>query len=531
MITRRRLIAAGGSVVAGLGAGLPGVVGRSAAKPVSPANPALLPVVDATGAGSFELTASVGETEFIPRIKTPTKGWGRSYLGPIVRVRSGTRVQPQVRNDTDTIITSHWHGLLVPGNVDGGPHQAIEPGKTWNPVLDIDQPPATLWYHTHFHGQSGIGIYSGLAGVLVVEDGKDADRGLPNTHGVDDLTMVLQDKRFNKDGVAEYKPTKADFMHGFVADGIVVNGNMHPTFEVPKGIVRLRFVNAANARNFTLWFEDGRPLVLVGTDQGLLPKPIAMDRLPLSPGERAEVLVDCGEGGRARLLSQPHIHTQGPMMGGGGMHNMVPFNEVLSAPYLVLDLATNDDLPVAVHTIPSDLGIVEEILAEPVTQRDFVLFDMGMENPARQPMPPGQGTPKMQGMEGMAGMPAAGGTMQPNQDGVPVSPFAFAINASQFDMNRVDFEAKAGTVERWFIVTQMMGHPFHAHGVRFRVVSEKGGPPKPNNTGWKDTIFVEEDAELLVQFRHPAAADSPYMLHCHILEHSDAGMMLQFTVT
>jgi len=77
----------------------------------------------------------------------------------------------------------------------------------------------------------------------------------------------------------------------------------------------------------------------------------------------------------------------------------------------------------------------------------------------------------------------------------------------------------------------MMGHPFHIHGVRFRVLSENGAAPRAENSGWKDTVFVEGEAELLVRFAHPATAANPFMLHCHILEHEDAGMMGQFTVT
>ena len=90
----------------------------------------------------------------------------------------------------------------------------------------------------------------------------------------------------------------------------------------------------------------------------------------------------------------------------------------------------------------------------------------------------------------------------------------------------------AGVVtEKWIVSGEMMGHPFHIHGVRFRVLSENGGAPRAENSGWKDTIFVEGETELLVRFDHPAAEANPFMLHCHILEHEDLGMMGQFTVT
>jgi FtsP/CotA-like multicopper oxidase with cupredoxin domain len=75
-----------------------------------------------------------------------------------------------------------------------------------------------------------------------------------------------------------------------------------------------------------------------------------------------------------------------------------------------------------------------------------------------------------------------------------------------------------------------MSHPFHVHGVRMRVLAEQGRPPKPHNTGWKDTVLVTGSADLLVEFDQPAGPQKPFMMHCHILEHEDTGMMAQFAV-
>jgi FtsP/CotA-like multicopper oxidase with cupredoxin domain len=97
-------------------------------------------------------------------------------------------------------------------------------------------------------------------------------------------------------------------------------------------------------------------------------------------------------------------------------------------------------------------------------------------------------------------------------------------------MRRLDAEARLGATENWIVSGEMMGHPFHIHGVRFRVLSEDGQAPRVENSGWKDTVFVEGETELLVRFDHPAGAAIPFMLHCHILEHEDLGMMGQFTV-
>lgn len=104
------------------------------------------------------------------------------------------------------------------------------------------------------------------------------------------------------------------------------------------------------------------------------------------------------------------------------------------------------------------------------------------------------------------------------------------ISDRTFDPSRIDFTARAGTGERWIVASEMMAHPFHVHGARFRVLAENGGPPAPQHAGWKDVVLVEESAELLVEFDREARAETPFMFHCHILEHEDAGMMGQFTV-
>ena len=75
-----------------------------------------------------------------------------------------------------------------------------------------------------------------------------------------------------------------------------------------------------------------------------------------------------------------------------------------------------------------------------------------------------------------------------------------------------------------------MAHPFHVHGASFRILSNNGRAPMPEQSGWKDVVLVEDRAEVLVSFDNPAPADMPFMYHCHILEHADHGMMGQFAV-
>ncbi len=102
------------------------------------------------------------------------------------------------------------------------------------------------------------------------------------------------------------------------------------------------------------------------------------------------------------------------------------------------------------------------------------------------------------------------------------------INGKTHDLARIDVETKLGTSEVWEIVSLGMPHPFHVHGASFRILSLGGAPPPAHLTGWKDVVLVEDKAELLVAFHHPATPEHPFMYHCHVLEHEDAGMMGQY---
>jgi FtsP/CotA-like multicopper oxidase with cupredoxin domain len=110
-------------------------------------------------------------------------------------------------------------------------------------------------------------------------------------------------------------------------------------------------------------------------------------------------------------------------------------------------------------------------------------------------------------------------------------PALIGINGKPFDLGRIDVETKLGTTEIWEITSIGMAHPFHVHGALFRILSIEGAPPPAHLTGWKDTVLVEDKAELLVAFNQPATRQHPFMYHCHILEHEDAGLMGQYVCT
>ena len=115
---------------------------------------------------------------------------------------------------------------------------------------------------------------------------------LPQTYGVDDFTIVLQDKIFDDDGTMSYFLTEETFEEGFLGDTFVINGSIAPAgLNVPGGLVRLRILNACNARFLTLKMARG-PLTVIASDGGFLASAVETENLVISPGERYEVLVD-----------------------------------------------------------------------------------------------------------------------------------------------------------------------------------------------------------------------------------------------
>jgi FtsP/CotA-like multicopper oxidase with cupredoxin domain len=267
--------------------------------------------------------------------------------------------------------------------------------------------------------------------------------------------------------------------------------------------VRLRLLNAANARTFDLRFSDRRPFFVIAGDGGLLGEPVEVRSLAIAPAERYEVLVDFGDRGAADLVTAPD-----PGAGPGMMMPMMrPPRPSAGGTELLMRFRTDAALKAAVTHLPRRLAtLAAPDVKSAVARRTFDLDPMmGMD---------------MMGMGMMHG------------HGRADAAHTMGINGRSFAMDRIDVTAKLGTAEIWEISTggMPMAHPFHVHGVRFRVLSRGGRRPAAHESGWKDVVLVEEHAEVLVHFDNPAPPQMPFMYHCHILEHEDHGMMGQLAV-
>ncbi len=228
-----------------------------------------------------------------------------AFLGPALRLRRGQTVTIDFTNHLPEPTTVHWHGLIIPGEVDGGPHRPVAPGGHWRPVLSIDQPAATLWFHPHFYPTTAAQVIKGLAGLLIVDD-DDTDRlALPSRWGVDDIPLIIQDRRFRRDGQFFDRMNITAVTSGYVGNVPLVNGARYPEARTARGWMRLRLLDGSNARSYLLKASDDRSLFVIGSDGGLLESPVEMKQIMMYAGERFEVMVDCRSGTPFDLVALP----------------------------------------------------------------------------------------------------------------------------------------------------------------------------------------------------------------------------------
>ncbi len=434
------------------------------------------PRVGGDGRKVFELELEQGVTELLPGRKTETWGANGPHLAPTLRASRGETVMAFVSNGLgEETTTIHWHGMHLPAAADGGPHQTIAPGESWSPSWTIDQPAATLWYHPHPHSQTEDQVYRGLVGMFILDDADAAEPALPRDYGVDDIPLIIQDKKLEDDGSLDFSkgpisPT------GLLGDEILVNGTHDPYLEVSSERVRLRLLNASGARVYDIGFDDNREFDLIATEGGLLEGPQAMDRIQLSPGERAEIVAEFEPGEEVVLRSyEPELGTnffEGRFAGGDDTFDLL---EIRAAG----ELAPAPELPERL------------VVPEPPVEKEA--------EEVRRFELSGQGS----------------------------------INERSMDMTRIDEVVAAGATEVWE-VTNASGtpHNFHPHDVRFRVVEYAGASPPAHLEGLKDTVYVPpgQTVRLVTEFGDYTDPELPYMFHCHVLQHEDRGMMGQYTV-
>ncbi|CAM7542966.1 multicopper oxidase CueO [Citrobacter portucalensis] len=506
-----------------------------------------LPIPDlltADASNRMQLVVQAGKSSFAGKAAT-TWGYNGNLLGPAVKLNKGQSVTVDIHNQLAEETTLHWHGLEIPGEVDGGPQGIIPAGGKRSVTFTPDQRAATCWFHPHQHGKTGRQVAMGLAGLVLIEDEEIRKLMLPKQWGIDDVPVIIQDKQFSADGQVDYQLDIMTAAVGWFGDTLLTNGAIYPQHAAPRGWLRLRLLNGCNARSLNIAASDNRPLYVIASDGGLLAEPVKVTELPMLMGERFEVLVDVSDGKAFDLVTLPVSQM--------GM-SIAPFDKphpvMRVQPLLITASGTLPDSLTSMPSLPSLEGLtVRKLQLSMDPMLDMMGMQMLMKKYGAQAMA-GMDHGKMMGHMNNDNMGHGNmnhgnmnhgemGNMQHGDMGNMKHGGSFdfhnanRINGQAFDMNKPMFAAAKGQHERWVISGQgdMMLHPFHIHGTQFRILSENGKAPAAHRAGWKDTVRVEGGvSEVLVKFDHDAPKEHAYMAHCHLLEHEDTGMMLGFTV-
>ncbi|MBO2445598.1 multicopper oxidase family protein [Actinomadura barringtoniae] len=454
--------------------------------------PVLKPVRSDADADYYEITQKSAKAQILPGYTTEVWGYEGRFPGPTIESRSGRKTVVRHTNQLSLPTVTHLHGGVTPTQYDGYPTDFLLPGNggrvrvdksiaqgSYDYVYPLAQPAATLWYHDHRMDFTGPQVYRGLAGFHLIRD--DAEQALPLPRGDRDIPLMICDRSFAADGSFHYpsidpsltgKPgVTHDYMKGLLGDVILVNGTPWPVLEVDAAKYRFRILNASNARRYQLALDPpppkGAAFTQIGSDVGLLERPVNHDSFAIASAERFEVVVD---------FSAYPVGTQVTLVnrfGSGTTGHVMRFHVARKA---------SDD-----SSVPSTL-VKRDPLAAPSSVTRSVKFSRSGS-----------------GYE------------------------TWTINGNAFDPNRVDARVTLGSTERWLIKSNAH-HPVHIHMGHFQVLARNGKDPRPSDAGWKDTVDVlpEEEVEIGIRF---AGYRGRYVFHCHNLEHEDMAMMANLEVT
>jgi FtsP/CotA-like multicopper oxidase with cupredoxin domain len=430
-----------------------------------------------------------------------------SNLGPTLRFRKGQKVRIRFSNRLPDASIVHWHGLDVPTAADGHPRLAIASGADYVYDFDVTNRAGTYWYHPHPHMQTGPQVYKGLAGMLIVSDDDESALALPA--GDAELTCVLQDRRFDATNQFVYSAAMMDGVTGVLGGHVLVNGQHRPTWSLAARAHRIRVLNGSNARIYKLEWSDGTPLVVLGTDGGLLEHPATRRYVTLAPAQRVELWLDLAgrapgsslELRSAAFASSDATVAMGPQGMGAGRGSA----------------AVTDILPMGA---PISLATIRVTSTAGAAQR----------LPAR--------------LSTFAPLPRPTSVAEPRRVPIAFQRMQWTLGGRTFSMEDVAAEEsmRAGSTHTWELVNEggpmgmQAAHPIHLHGRQFRILSRTGGAAANTlreglvDGGWMDTVLVLPGETVRIQMTfsdHPGL----YLYHCHILEHEDMGMMRNFRIT
>ncbi len=437
----------------------------------------------------MELIPAPARAAIIPgQRETEVWGYNGSVPGPSLRFRQGERARITVSNRLTQETTVHWHGLRLPNAMDGVPHltQApIPPGGRF--LYEFDLPDAgTFWYHPH--ASSAEQVERGLAGAFIVEEREPpvVDR---------DLVWVLDDWRLTPEAaIAGEFGNMMDASHaGRLGNTVTINGRVPERFPVQAGErLRLRLINAANARVFGLEFGDLSPTIVALDGHPLEPHAPPSGRVVLGPGMRADLILDIGAAPGATLAVADGYYARGR--------------------YTLVDLAVEGRKRAAPLTAPIRLAANPLSVPDPAAaERIAIELGGGMMDPRlMRAVRERGGQPDPEMIRAMRERMTAGRIWTLNGESAMGHHHAPLLTLRRGRSYILAFNNDTA----W-------PHPMHIHGMAFRVLT-RNGQAVPYGE-WRDTTLLDPGERVEIGL----VADNPgdWMIHCHILEHQGAGMM------
>jgi FtsP/CotA-like multicopper oxidase with cupredoxin domain len=432
--------------------------------------PPLLEGKSIDGVEHYDLNIQKSKHSFFKNILTNTYGINGSYLAPTLKLVNGKKVSINYTNKLDESTTMHGHGMHLPAQMDGGPHQTIQPNKTWSAKYTVNQKACTNWYHSHAEGKTAQQVYKGLAGFIIIEDEESKKLDLPKRYGKDDIPLVFQDRFFHKSGDFYYQPSMMQTMMGYNGNVFMTNGVVNPYIDVEAKELRLRLLNGSNSTMYNLKFNDNRAFKQIVTDNSFLEKPVSMNSIILSPGERAEIIVDLTNSyGNSFYL-------------GDAIQNKI---------FVKLNVSKKAMTETKLPSILTKLEKYDE--SEAIRTRSFTLS----------------------AMRGRVFINNKIMDMHRIDEVVPLNQVEI-WEVSNKRMMSMDHNFHIHGTH--FMILERNGESMY--------VDE-------NEAGYKDTVYIPagESVKLILKMTDYKDEKLPYMYHCHFLEHEDRGMMGQFIVS
>ncbi len=434
----------------------------------------------ASSTREFHIKAEPGLAPLAGAGQPETSIWGFNgkVPGDEIRVLQGERIRINVTNRLSEETTVHWHGIRLPNAMDGVAHltqKPIQPGETF--VYEFNAPDAgTYWYHPHQNGSEQVG--RGLYGPLIVEepDPVKGDR---------DIVWGRDDWRLAKDAqISDGFGNMHDISHdGRLGNTVTINGRDPDPLHVRAGErIRIRLINAANARIFSLNFAGHNPKIIALDGQPVEPFEPDGGRIVLGPAMRADIILDMTRKPGEKFIVTDHFYER-------QKYRLV---NIVYGPERLRDALPDTPIALPANALPEpDMKVAE---------RHEVRFNGSM-------------------MGGMMMGANRNGMMNKMREGK-----IWFINGVAATGHVMDPLLTLNKDRSYILAMQndtVFPHPIHLHGHSFRVVS-RNGKPSPRRE-WQDTVLMAPRENVEIAF----VADNPgdWMFHCHVLEHMAGGMM------